>query len=116
MGRSWATGAAHHPVQPPDEAVARTREPGLSGALGSRFRSNIGELELEISFEFEVISLSGAQPAASCLVRSFKRLWTAQMKRHSLVTAWRPRPEKRLQRRFALMLPKTGSTVILRMA
>jgi hypothetical protein len=43
------------------------------------------------------------------LVRSFRRLWTEQMTRDSLSAAGRDRREKRLNRRFALMFPKTSS-------
>ena len=57
-----------------------------------------------------------AQPPASLVVRSFMRLWTAQMSRHSLLTAVMPRPLNRRHRKLALMLPKTGSTLTLRFA
>jgi len=61
-------------------------------------------------------STRAGQPAAKRLFRTFKRLWTEQIRRHSLVTADNPRPENRLWRRFALMLPKTGSVVVFRLA
>lgn len=59
---------------------------------------------------------SDVQLVARRAVRSLRRLWTEQIRRHSLVTAGVLRREKRRNRRLALMLPNTGSAVILRLA
>ena len=46
--------------------------------------------------------------------KSFRRLWTAQMRSHSCPTATRLRKENCRKQRASLICPKTGSTVCFR--
>jgi len=97
---------------PRSEAVARFTRVILTTQPSERFLQDFGG-----------IRPSSANGPGSCpyamarrWFRTFKRLWTEHMRRHSLSAACIPRPEKRRHRRLALMLPKTGSVVTLRLA
>ncbi len=96
----------------PDEAVARFTREVLTTQPSERFLQDFGGIRPSSADAPGAIGYAMARR----WFRTFKRLWTEQMRRHSLSAACIPRPEKRRQRRLALMLPKTGSVVILRLA
>ena len=108
-GHVWGTKRT-----PPDRSEQRQAKNGLCRwGLGVELRVAGGWFDRRL---VRPVAVDPAQVVARRAVRSLRRLWTEQMSRHSLAAAWIPRREKRRNRRFALMLPNTGSTVILRLA